>query len=45
VSDRQWRDALAIVLVQGSRLDQEYLTTTAEEIGVGDLLDRVRREA
>ena len=41
VSDRQWRDAHAIVLKQGDRLDWAYLRTTAEKTGVLDLLDRI----
>lgn len=40
VSDRQWRDVLAIVAVQGDRLDRAYLRPAAEEIGVTDLLAR-----
>lgn len=45
VSERQWRDVLAILAVQGDRLDQEYLSATAREIRVTDLLDHARREA
>jgi hypothetical protein len=41
VSDRQWRDVLGIVRVQGTRLDRAYLTTHATTLGVSDLLERV----
>lgn len=40
VSDRQWRDILAIVRVQGDRLDREYLQTHAAALQVADLLER-----
>jgi len=41
VSDRQWRDVQGIVSVQGERLDLDYLTRWADQVGVRDLLDRV----
>ena len=41
VSDRQWRDVIGIVRVQGARLDRSYLTYGAALLGVPDLLDRV----
>lgn len=40
VSDRQWRDVLGIVRVQGARLDREYLLQHAPVLGVVDLLKR-----
>lgn len=40
VSDRQWRDVLGILLVQGEALDHDYLSRGAETLGVVDLLDR-----
>lgn len=45
VSDQQWRDILAILAVQGDRLDQDYLRTWAGALNVGDLLDRALMES
>ena len=45
VSERQWRDVLSIVLVEGERLDCEYLAGMAAQAGVDDLLIRVLSEA
>lgn len=39
-SDRQWRDVLAIVRVQGERLDRDYLRQHAPVLGVTELLER-----
>jgi hypothetical protein len=44
VSDRQWRDVLGIVRVQGPHLDQDYLSDGADRMGVVDLLERALRE-
>lgn len=43
-SDRQWRDILAIVRVQGARLDQQYVAANAPVLGVADLLSRALHE-
>jgi hypothetical protein len=45
VSDRQWRDVLAIVALQGSALDRTELTRWAPVLGVSDLLARSLRRA
>ena len=45
LSDRQWRDALGIVRVQGPRLDRSYLRVNAPVLGVTDLLNRLLDEA
>ena len=39
-SDRQWRDVISIIRVQGERLDVAYLRQNAPVLGVTDLLDR-----
>lgn len=40
VAERQWKDALGILRVQGDHLDRDYLRRAAEMMGVVDLLDR-----
>lgn len=44
VSDRQWRDILGIIRVQGRRLDRDYLRVNAPVIDVADLLTRALGE-
>jgi hypothetical protein len=41
VSERQWNDLLNLVMVQGERLDREYLVLQAERLGVSYLLARL----
>lgn len=45
VSDRQWRDVLGIIAVQGRALDDSYLRSGADLLAVSDLFDRALREA
>jgi hypothetical protein len=45
VSDRQWRDVVAMVRVQKSRLDIVDLQRTAAELGLGELLSRALSDA
>jgi hypothetical protein len=40
VSDRQWRDILAIVRAQAGRLDRDYVHAGAVRLDVADLLER-----
>lgn len=42
VSDRQWRDVLAILRAQGAALDDAYVTRGARLLGVEDLLKRAK---
>jgi hypothetical protein len=44
-SDRQWRDVLGIIRIQGARLDRAELATWAGRLGVSDLLVRAQDEA
>jgi hypothetical protein len=45
VSDRQWRDVLAVLRVQGSRLDRARMRALATETGLSELLERAIAEA
>src|SRR5262245_45801316 len=44
VSDRQWNDALGILMVQADSLDLIYLRRWAGELGMSDLLERALAE-
>lgn len=44
ISDRQWRDVLGVLAVQGERLDLSYMHQWAASLGVSDLLQRALGE-
>lgn len=44
-SERQWRDALGVVKMQGPALDRKYMEEWAVRLGIRDLLDRLLAEA
>ncbi len=45
VSDRQWRDVLGVLKVQGESLDLSYLKRAASDLDLGGLLARACSEA
>ena len=45
VADRQWRDVLGVIMVQGERLDLVYLRTMAAQLAVSDLLEQALQAA
>jgi hypothetical protein len=45
MSDRQWRDILGIIRVQGQHLDRDYLRVNAPVLDVADLLARALSES
>ena len=40
VSDRQWSDAIGVIKVQGDALDLTYLSDSAIDMGLDDLLSK-----
>ena len=45
VSERQWRDVLGILKIQGGYLDLDYLRQYARELEIEELLDKALSEA
>ncbi len=45
VSEKQWRDVLGVLKVQGARLDFAYLRGQAQRFGLADLLAQAREDA
>jgi len=45
VSERQWRDILGIIEVQGKNLDIEYMHRWAKDLTISELLDRALKES
>ena len=44
VSDRQWTDILNVIKIQGENLDSDYLQSWADQLGIGDLLNKALSE-
>lgn len=44
-SERQWRDILGVIEVQGDKLDLDYMRHWAQALGVADLLEQALDEA
>lgn len=44
-SDRQWRDVLGVLKVQGASLDLPYLERASAALGLSELLARARAES
>lgn len=44
VSERQWRDIIGVLEIQGDRLDFDYMQKWAEALGVKDLLGKAEGE-
>jgi len=44
-SERQWRDVLAILRIQGTALDSSFMDHWAQSLGVADLLAKARADA
>lgn len=45
VSDRQWRDVLGVLKVQGARLERDYMDALARQLQLSELLARAIEEA
>ena len=43
-SERQWRDVLGVIKVQGDSLDEDYLRQWGQPLGVSDLVERALEE-
>jgi hypothetical protein len=44
-SERQWLDVLGVLKIQSDRLDREYMTQWAADLGISDLLERALEDA
>ena len=45
ISERQWRDVIGVMKVQGEALDLAYMRKWAEYLGISDLLEEALSEA
>jgi hypothetical protein len=45
ISDRQWRDVIGVLTMQGENLDRDYMQRMATELSIPDLLTRALEES
>lgn len=45
VSDQQWRDVLGVLKIQAQTIDVEYMSATAAQVGLSELLERALGES
>jgi hypothetical protein len=45
VSERQWKDLIGVLKIQGKKLDFNYLKKWASDLGLSTLLDKAINEA
>jgi hypothetical protein len=45
ISERQWNDVIGVMMVQDEKLNKQYLSNWAKQLGLSDLLEKALKEA